>query len=48
MMKELYRQDLKSLDSARESFHDRLKQQNESPEMGQDYKSRENFTIQMN
>ena len=34
MIKELYMQNLKSLDSVRESFHDHLKQYNESPEMG--------------
>ena len=36
LMKERYMEDLKSLDSAREGFHDRMKldEQNESPEMG--------------
>ena len=38
--------DLKSLDSARESYHDKVKfDKNQSPEIGQDFKSRTSFVL---
>jgi hypothetical protein len=45
-MKELYMRDLRSLDSARESFQENLKKEKfSSPEMGEDFKSLSNFVL---
>ena len=46
LIRELYMRDLKSLDSARESYHDKVKfDKNQSPEIGQDFKSRTSFVL---
>ena len=46
LMKELYMRDLRSLDSARESFQENLKKEKfSSPEMGEDFKSLSNFVL---
>ena len=46
LMKELYMRDLRSLDSARESFQEKFKVDKfSSPEMGEDFKSQTNFVL---
>lgn len=46
LMKELYMRDLRSLDSARESFQENFKKEKfSSPEMGEDFKSLSNFVL---